>query len=471
MDKKELKKIDKFLWEVPQTYRSFMRVPARIYASSPILEAALQDHSTEQLINVSSLRGIVGYALAMPDIHEGYGFPIGGVAAIDTKEGVISPGGIGYDINCGTRLLISNVTWEQVQPYLPELIDKLFKEVPSGVGRGGKIRLSINEIDEVLEKGVFWALEKGFGSKNDIEVCEENGCFEGADSSKVSQKAKKRGQDQLGTLGSGNHFLEIQRVDKIFDKELAEKWGLFEGQITFQIHTGSRGLGHQVCTDYVNLFHKSVDKFKIELPDPELACVPFTSCEGQDYFAAMKAAANFAWANRHILGHYIRTTFYGVLKKRIKDVVLETLYDVAHNIAKVETHLNPQNQSKVEVCVHRKGATRAFPGQPVLIPGSMGTASYILVGTQKALEQTFGSTCHGAGRLLSRKKAKKQILGKKLVRDLEQSGILVRTKSFSGLAEEAPFAYKDIEEVVKVVNEVGISLKVARLRPLAVIKG
>lgn len=471
MEKKNLKKIDSYLWEIPQQFRQDMKVPARIYASKKILEAVFPDHSLDQLVNVTALPEIVGYALAMPDIHEGYGFPIGGVAAMKYPEGVISPGGIGYDINCGTRVLLSQFTYPQITPYLKDLVEALFEKIPTGVGAGGKLKLSLQELDEVLKKGALWALEKGFGEKKDINVCEENGCFRGADPTKISLRAKERGRDQLGTLGSGNHFLEIQKVDKIFDKETAQRWGIFENQITFQIHTGSRGLGHQVCTDYVNLFHRKLFQYKIKLPDPELACVPFSSKEGKDYFSAMAGAANFAWANRHILGHFLREVVNEILGSKFKDTNFSTLYDVAHNIAKIETHREPNTKKEIQVCVHRKGATRAFPKQPVLIPGSMGTASYILKGTEVAMEKTFGSTCHGAGRIMSRKKAKKKIFGKDLQKELEEKGIIVRTKTYSGLAEEAPFAYKDIEEVVRVVDGCRISQKVARLVPLGVIKG
>jgi len=473
VEKKDLKKIKEYVWEIPLGYRSEMRVPARLYASEKILETLFTDRSLEQLVNTTTLPGVVGYTLAMPDIHEGYGFPIGGVAAINLKEGVISPGGIGYDINCGTRILLSQFTEEELRPYLQDLVKALFKKIPLGVGVGGKIKLSLEDLDEILATGISWAVKKGYGQKEDVQVCEENGSYLQAKAEKVSLRAKQRGLNQLGTLGSGNHFLEVQKVDQIFDEDLAQQWGIFQNQVTFQIHSGSRGLGHQVCSDYVNLFHQKLDQYKIKLPDPELACAPWDSPEGQDYFAAMAAAANFAWANRHLLGHLLREVVEEVLGSKLKKTQLKTLYDVAHNIAKIEEHSleDQESEVKIKVCVHRKGATRAFPNQPVLIPGSMGTASYILVGTELALKETFGSTCHGAGRIMSRHAAKRQIWGGKLQKSLAQKGIIALSPSLAGLAEEAPLAYKDIEEVIRVVDGAGIAKKVARLVPLGVIKG
>ncbi|MGC8837123.1 MAG: RtcB family protein [Anaerolineae bacterium] len=482
VDKKDLKRIGKYIFEIPADFRSDMRVPARIYADDDLLEAALQDRSVEQLINTAALPGVVRYTLALPDIHQGYGPPIGGVIATRYPEGIISPGAVGYDINCGVRLLASNVRAEEVAPYMEDLLEALFRDVPSGVGIGGGIRLSAQEMDQVLERGAAWAVAKGYGTKDDLVRCEEQGAMPGADPRAVSGRARDRGKDQLGTLGSGNHFLEVQVVDEIYDPEVAEAFGLFPGQLAIQIHSGSRGLGHQVCTDYVQSFQSAVQKYGIRLPDRELVCAPLDSPEGRAYFGAMAASANFAWANRQCLAHLVRQTFDKVLSGKVKDRELRTVYDVAHNIAKLEEH--EVDGRKMKLCVHRKGATRAFPpghpavpepyravGQPVLVPGDMGTASYVLVGTERAMEETFGTSCHGAGRVLSRAAAKKKIRGEKLRQELEARGILVRAGSMPGLAEEAPDAYKDIERVVQVVHELGIARKVARLRPLAVMKG
>ncbi len=495
VDKKDLKRIGKYIFEIPADFRSDMRVPARIYADDDLLEAALQDRSVEQLVNTAALPGVVRYTLALPDIHQGYGPPIGGVIATKYPEGIISPGAVGYDINCGVRLLASNVRAEEVAPYMEELLEALFRNVPSGVGIGGGIRLSAQEMDQVLERGAAWAVAKGYGTKDDLVRSEEQGGMPGADPKAVSGRARDRGKDQLGTLGSGNHFLEVQVVDEVYDPEVAEAFGLFPGQLAIQIHSGSRGLGHQVCTDYVQSFQSAVQKYGIRLPDRELVCAPLDSPEGRAYFGAMAASANFAWANRQCLAHLVRQTFDRVLAGKVKDRELRTVYDVAHNIAKLEEH--EVDGRKMKLCVHRKGATRAFPpghpavpepyravGQPVLVPGDMGTASYVLVGTQRAMEETFGTSCHGAGqeetfgtscheagRVLSRAAAKKKIRGEKLRQELEARGILVRAGSMPGLAEEAPDAYKDIERVVQVVHELGIARKVARLRPLAVMKG
>ncbi len=482
MEKKDFKKIKEYVFEIPKSYRADMRVPARFFSSEKLLESILRDRSLTQLVNSASLPGVVKYALAMPDIHEGYGLPIGGVVATKLPNGVISPGGVGYDINCGTRLLASHLNVEEVKPYLEDLANALFYNIPSGVGVSGKIRLTPHDMGEVLEKGAKWAFKKGYGIKEDLEHCEENGGMGGANSDAVSERAKHRGKDGLGTLGSGNHFLEIQRVDEIFNQKAASNFGLFPGQLTILIHSGSRGLGHQVCSDYVAFLRQASLKYRIKLADPELVSVPLSSPEGRQYLSAMRAAANFAWANRHCLAHLVREVFKNILSGKIRNLDLFTVYDVAHNIAKIEKY--KVNDKEIEVCVHRKGATRSFGpnskeipadyqkiGQPVLIPGSMGTASYVLVGTNKAAEETFGSTCHGAGRVMSRKAAKRQIWGEQLEKELIKSGIIPKTKSKPGLAEEAPQAYKDIEEVVKVVDKVGIAKKVARLKPLAVIKG
>jgi tRNA-splicing ligase RtcB len=477
--KKDLRKINDYLWEIPKSYRSDMRVPARVYVSEKMLEQVFKDESLTQLVNTTTLPGLVKYALAMPDMHEGYGFCIGGVAASKMPEGVISPGGVGFDINCGIRVLTSGLSLEEVKPHLVNLASQIQRDVPSGVGRGGRFKLDRKSMDRVLEKGVRAIIEKGFGQEEDQERCEARGCLEEARAEAVSDRAKKRGSDQLGTLGSGNHFLEIQKVAEIYDQEIAKKFGLEENQITVMIHSGSRGLGHQVCTDYVRIMNSKISSWGIKLPDRELACAPLNSKEGKDYFAAMAASANFAWANRQMIMDLVRKAWQRILGE---DKDLNLIYDVAHNIAKKETHLI--DKKEMLLVVHRKGATRAFPpghpelpniyqetGQPVLIPGSMGTASYILVGTEQGMEEAFGSVCHGSGRRLSRKKAKKEVWGADLKKELEERGIIVRCASTAGLAEEAPQAYKNIDEVVEVVSQAGLARKVARLVPLAVVKG
>jgi tRNA-splicing ligase RtcB (3'-phosphate/5'-hydroxy nucleic acid ligase) len=480
--KQDLKKIDDSLYEIPKEVRPFMRVPARLYADEKLLDAALGDLSVEQLVNTASLPGIVNHALAMPDIHQGYGFPIGGVVATALPHGVISPGGVGYDINCGVRFLASSLEREQFMPFRDTMVDAFLRNVPTGLGRGGDVRINREEMDKVLTGGARWAVKHGFGSAEDVAVTEENGGFTTSDASAVSPKAKERGNDQLGTLGSGNHFLEIQEVAEIYDEEAARAMGLFVGQVTVMIHSGSRGLGHQVCTDYVQRLQKSLHTHGIEVPDRELVCAPFDSPEGQDYWGAMQAAANYAWCNRQLLAHRVRQTFAEVLKGKVKDASLRQIYDVAHNIAKVEEH--EVGGHRMKVCVHRKGATRAFPagspeipsayrsvGQPVIIPGSMGTESYILVGQKGSMEATFGTTCHGAGRALSRAAAKREVRADELVRQLAQQGIRVRGASNAGLVEEAPDAYKDVGRVVNVVHKAGLARKVALLRPLGVVKG
>lgn len=478
--KEDLIKIDENCYEIPKSYRSDMRVPARIFVNENLLEEIFKDRSLQQIVNVATLPGIVNFAIAMPDIHEGYGFPIGGVAATSIHNGgVISPGGIGYDINCGVRLLAANINDQELRPFLNELATEIFKAVPSGVGRGGTLTLTSKELDKVLLGGVDYMLERGFGTQADKEFCEEKGRMDGADATLVSDRAKSRGRDQIGTLGSGNHFLEIQKVDKIFDPIAAQVFGLSEGMVTVMIHCGSRGLGHQVCTDYVREFMPNLKKWNIDLPDKELVCAPFTSKEGQEYYKAMQAAANFAWANRHMIGHCTRQAWHKIFGDRVS---IRTVYDVSHNIGKQELH--KVNGKDVLVLVHRKGATRAFGperleipamyrhiGQPVIIPGTMGTASYVLVGTSAGMDVAFGSSCHGAGRRMSRMQAKRTIRGSTLRESLEQQGIMVRCESDSGLAEEAPTAYKDVEEVVNVVDHAKIAKKVARLTPLAVIKG
>ncbi len=482
IDYGDFKRIDKYLYEVPQSHRADMRVPARFYADPELLEGALGDKSLPQLVNTATMPGIVKYALAMPDIHQGYGFPIGGVIATELPDGVISPGGVGYDINCGVRLLGTHLDRADVQPYLDDLASTLYLNCPSGVGQGGSIRLRAGEINQVLEEGARWAVKRGYATEADLERTEERGCVDGADAAKVSDRAKKRGSTQVGTLGAGNHFIEVDVVDEVFDETAADRMGLSPGRIVVQIHCGSRGLGHQVCTDYVKRFQQSIKKYGFNLPDRELVCAPLSSPEGQDYLAAMKAAANYAFANRQVLTHLIRRSFEETLAGRVKNHHVFQVYDIAHNMAKIEEH--EIDGRRVKVCVHRKGATRAFGpgspvlpgvyrdiGQPVLVPGSMGTASWVLLGTAGSMAQTFGSTCHGAGRTMSRSKAKKTVYGSELREELEADGIHVRAGSMAGLAEEAPIAYKDVDRVVEVVHGAGIAKKVARIVPIAVVKG
>ena len=480
---KVIKQIDENRWEIPQDYKPGMNVPGIIYANEEMLMHIKEDEAIEQVANVATLPGIVSLSLAMPDIHWGYGFPIGGVAATRMKDGVISPGGVGFDINCGVRLLRTNLTEDEVHPKIDKLVDALYHNVPSGVGSEGKLRLKQQEIDEVLRKGSRWAIDNGYGEKEDIEVTEDRGCMSGADPDKVSARARQRGAPQLGTLGSGNHFLEIQVVEEIYEPETARAMGIMHmGQIFLLIHTGSRGLGYQVCDDYVKAMGAAVRKYGIELPDRQLACAPLSSDEGKDYLAAMACAANYAWANRQCITHWARESFIRALKKSPADIGMEMVYDVAHNIAKIENHT--VDGKKVTLCVHRKGATRSLPaghpdvpriyskiGQPVLIPGDMGRYSYVLVGTERAMTDTFGSTCHGAGRLQSRTAAKKGVRGSDVAYKLEARGIKVRTANMSSLAEEASEAYKDVAQVVEVAHQAGISRKVAKLRPIGVIKG
>lgn len=459
-----LKKITDYIWEIPQSFRSDMRVPARIFASEKMLEEIFLDRSLEQLINVTTLPGIRKAAFAMPDIHEGYGFPVGGVAATSFPSGVISPGGIGYDINCGVRLLKSQVTFDELRPYLDLLARELHKEIPSGVGKGGALKMGVEKLDIVLNEGVLGIIKEGYGEE-DISCIESQGCLKAGDPSKVSDHAKKRGRDQLGTIGAGNHFVEVDRIDEIFDKETAKIFGLRQNQIVILIHTGSRGLGHQVATDYIRKMMQVMGKYDVTVPDRELACAPLSSSDGKDYFAAMCAAANFAWCNRQMISWEVQKVWKNVLN----DSKLELLYDVAHNIAKIEEH--EIDGIKEKVIVHRKGATRAFDGQPVIIPGSMGTESYVLVGTTGAMFESFGSSCHGAGRRMSRHQAKRQMQGEKLLENLETEGIHILTDSVTDLSEEAPYAYKDVSEVVDVVDKTGIAQKVAKLKPVIVIKG
>lgn len=459
-----------------------MKVDGLVFADEQLMQAAMQDKALEQVRNVACLPGIVGYALAMPDIHWGYGFPIGGVAAFDLEQGVISPGGVGYDINCGVRLIRSDLQEKDLRPHLQTLVKVLYQTVPSGVGSEGRITLKPAMMKKALRDGAAWAVAQGYGTAGDLDHTESLGRLPEADDELVSSRAKERGTQQLGTLGSGNHFLEIQKVDEIYDQTAAQAFGLEKGQITILIHCGSRGLGYQVCDDFLPVFMQASRKYGSELPDRQLACAPVKSREGQDYFAAMAAAANYAWANRQCITHWVRESFEQVFRKSWSALGLRLVYDVAHNIAKIETH-QVEGRS-LPVCVHRKGATRSFPaghpdipedyrsiGQPVLIPGSMGTASYVAVGTTRARTLSFGSTAHGAGRLLSRHGALKKIKGQALLREMAAKGIEVMAHNRKTLVEEAPQAYKDIDRVVDVVHCLGLSGKVARLVPMGVIKG
>ena len=480
----KLEKLDNFRWQIPQTYKPGMKVPGIIYTNESLLSGIINDKATEQVANVSFLPGIVRYSLAMPDIHWGYGFAIGGVAATDPKDGgVISPGGVGYDINCGVRLMRSNLLLEDVKPGLEKLVNSLFNNIPSGVGSSGDIRVGSREEGEIFLKGAGWAVKKGYGVKEDLEFTEDHGSIEGADPSIVSKRAYERGMDQSGTLGSGNHFVEVQVIDEIYDDKKADIFGLEKGQITIMIHSGSRGLGYQICDDYVKSMISCLSKYSIDVPDRQLACAPVNSPEGRAYLASMKCAANYAWANRQCLMHLVRNAFEKIFNKSWKSLGLDLVYDVAHNIAKMEKH--KVNGKERLLCVHRKGATRAFPpghadlpeayketGQPVIIPGDMGRFSYVLAGTETAMEETFGSTCHGAGRCLSRSGAIEACRGRHIDKELfDKSGIIVRSKTRDTLAEEAPEAYKDVSEVVAVVHGAGLSTKVCRMRPLGVIKG
>jgi len=477
-----LNKITDELWEIP--VHGQMRVPGRIYISRKMIEDELQnDEAIKQVINVAHLPGIQKYSLAMPDIHWGYGFPIGGVAATDLDEGVVSPGGVGYDINCGVRLARTSLNLKDVLTKLEKLVDSLFRNVPTGVGASGAIKkITPKELKSILSEGSHWAIENGFGSDEDTEFSEENGRLPGADPDTLSERAIERGLDQAGTLGSGNHFLEVDVVDEIYNEKTASVFGLFPGQIVVQIHTGSRGLGYQVCDDYLKTLLKAEEKYGIRLPDKQLACAPVKSKEGQEYLGAMQAAANFAWNNRQVIMHLAKKSFIETFGLSDNDLDFRLVYDVCHNIAKVEEH-NIYGKMK-KVCVHRKGATRAFApgsskipevyrstGQPVLIPGDMGRYSFVLAGTQKSMDETFGSSCHGAGRMQSRNQALKSAKGRDLVKELKQKGIIIKAKGIKTIAEEMPEAYKDVSNVVDVMHKAGISTKVARLKPIGVIKG
>ncbi len=482
-----LNKVGDYRYEIPKSYKGIngnlkMKVPALIYASDEMLSSIRKDNAPEQTANVATLPGIVGKSLAMPDIHWGYGFPIGGVAATDADEGVISPGGVGFDINCGVRLVRTNMRIGDInKETIKQLVDELFRNVPSGVGSQAKVRLNKMQLNEVLEMGAKWAVENGYGWEEDLEYLEENGCMEIADSNYVSEKAKDRGKAQVGSLGAGNHFLEIQRVAEIFDEEAAKVYGIEKDQIVVMIHTGSRGCGHQICSDYLRVLEQAVRKYNISLPDRQLACAPLKSNEGERYFKAMACAANFAWANRQMIVHWVRQSFERVLRQNAEDMGMHIVYDVCHNIAKIEEH--EVDGKKMEVCVHRKGATRSFGpgrkevpakyrniGQPVLIPGDMGTESYLLKGTNQA-EEAFGSTCHGAGRVMSRAEAKRRWRGKEIAHMLEQKGIYAHPASWIVMAEESPDAYKDVSQVVNATHGAGLSLKVAKMVPLGVVKG
>jgi tRNA-splicing ligase RtcB len=479
----KLEKIDDFRYRIPRSYKTGMRTDGLIYASEKMLSQITADQAPEQVANVAFLPGIVGCAMAMPDIHWGYGFPIGGVAAFEIEKGIISPGGVGYDINCGVRLLRTDLTDQDIKDKIKPLVRAIFENVPSGVGSTGKIRIDEREVKDVLINGAQWALKKGYGWNEDIEHIEARGALPGADPEKVSKRALQRGRPQLGTLGAGNHFLEIQVVEDIYDREAAKVMGIDDvGQITVMIHTGSRGLGYQVCDDNVKMLGRTTQKYGIQIPDRQLACAPITSPEGKSYFEQMACAANYAWANRQCIMHWVRESFEKVLGKKAEDIGMDLIYDVAHNIAKFEKHkVGDETQ---ELCVHRKGATRAFPpgheevpskyqsiGQPVLIPGDMGTHSYLLLGTDLAMKETFGSTCHGAGRVMSRTKALDKTRGRSIDKELAQKGIYVLAASSEVLREEMPDAYKDIDVVVNAVHNAGISRKVARMRPLGVVKG
>ncbi len=479
---KDFQAISEYEWELPRGYRKDMQAAVRLFATRALLESSLDDLSIDQALNAAALPGLAGPVVVMPDMHQGYGFPIGGVAAFRYPEGIISPGAIGYDINCGVRLLGSQTGFDEAKDWLADLATALDRFCPSGVGAKGSVHLTGAEFDQVCRDGARWALKHGFAEESDVRRTEESGNLDGADPAKVSGRARERGLSQLGSLGAGNHFIEVDVVTDVFDPAAAQVMGLYEGCLVLQIHCGSRGFGHQVCTDYVQSFQGASQRYGIHLPDRELVCAPLTSKEGEAYLAAMRAAANYAFANRQLLAHSARKAFEAVLAGKVRHWHLHQVYDIAHNMGKIETHTIEGKKAKV--CVHRKGATRAFgpntpglppeylsTGQPVLVPGSMGTSSWVLVGTEKSMERSYGSSCHGAGRVMSRSQAKKQVRGEQLRAELEKSGIRIRAGSLPGLAEEAPRAYKDVDQVVDTVVGAGIARKVARLSPVAVIKG
>ena len=478
-----LVKVDDFRFEIPRSFKPCMSTSALIYADDKMIQSVKADNALEQAANVACLPGIVGKSMAMPDIHWGYGFPIGGVAAFDADKGVISPGGIGYDINCGVKLVRTNLQAKDIERDVKNLIDVIFQNVPSGVGEKGKLRLTTAQIDDVLESGAQWAVEQGYGWKDDLAACEESGCMKSADSSKVDMKAKQRGAPQLGTLGAGNHFLEIQKVEKIIDPEAAKTFGIDSvDQVMVSIHSGSRGCGHQIASDYIRVMEGAIRKYNITVPDRQLACAPVNSEEGQNCFKAMSAGANYAWANRQLILHWVRESFERALGRKAEELGMSCVYDVCHNICKQEEHEFEGRRRKLYV--HRKGATRAFDnsrsevpekyrkvGQPVLIPGDMGTASYVLVGTATAMRETFGSTCHGAGRLMSRTSATRRFSVNDVMSLMQSRGIYIKAASRDGIIEEAPGAYKDVDDVVKIAHGAGISKMVARLKPIGVMKG
>jgi tRNA-splicing ligase RtcB len=476
------KKIRDNVYQIDADSSRGMKVPVTIYADEGLIAKMMTDRTLSQAMNVATLPGIQGSAVVLPDGHEGYGFPVGGVAAMDAEEGMISPGGVGYDVNCGVRLLRMNLSEKEVRPKLKELVTDLFNSIPSGVGSEGAVKLNYSQLDEVLVRGVNWAIDHGYGTKNDADVCEENGQIKNADPNKVSNTARKRGAPQLGSLGSGNHFLEVQKIEKIYDEEAAKRMGIQEGNVTVLIHCGSRGFGHQICSDYLRISEQALRKYNINLPDRELACVPNKSEEGESYRKAMFAALNFAWCNRQMLTHWTRKSFERVFKSTEADLDMKLVYDVAHNIAKVEKHKIDGKEKSV--VVHRKGATRAFPanrdeiplkyrdlGQPVLIPGSMGTGSWILLGKPNSMNLSFGSTAHGAGRMMSRSKARRDFTEEQVKKSLSDKGIFIKSLTRDGVVEETPEAYKDVDAVVNVSHELGIATKVAKLVPIGVIKG
>lgn len=476
----KLKKIDPWRWEIPKSGN--MRVPGIIFSSDELIGQIKGDQSVIQVANVATLPGIIRYSLAMPDIHWGYGFPIGGVAAFDLEEGVVSPGGVGYDINCGVRLLTTSLSASDIRSRMKDLVSALFRNIPTGVGSRGKLKLKKSEEKKVALEGASWAIKNGFGLKEDLETTEDGGVMKGADPDAVSERAYKRGEDELGTLGSGNHFLEVQYIDEIYDQDIARAFNLFQGQVTVMIHTGSRGFGHQICDDFLKEMSSRVQVEGFDLPDRQLACAYIKSATGRRYLSAMACAANYAWVNRQLIMQWTRETFESLLGVSPKDLNMKLLYDVCHNIAKIESHM--VDGEKTRVCVHRKGATRSLPphhpdvpkkymevGQPVIIPGDMGTYSYVLAGAQNAMEETFGSTCHGAGRVLSRRQAVKMAKGRAIMREMEDKNIFVQSKGFNTLKEEIPEAYKDVSLVVESVHMAGLAKKVARMRPMGVIKG
>lgn len=482
---RRIDRISDFCYRIEKNEKEDMKVPVTIYANERLLSDMVADRTLDQAVNVTTLPGVQKHIAVLPDGHEGYGFPVGGVAAMDLEEGVISPGGVGYDINCGVRLIRTDLTENDVKGVIDSLVNELFRAIPSGVGSEGSLSLSKSQLDELVVQGVHWAIDRGYGYEHDANVCEEEGNMEGANPSKVSDTARKRGSQQLGSLGSGNHFLEVQKVDQIYDNKAAKAMGIEEeGQITILIHCGSRGFGHQICTDYLRVSENALRKYSISLPDRELACVPNNSKEGEDYRAAMNSALNFAWTNRQMITHWVRMAFRKVFSLTDQQVEnMKLVYDVAHNIAKVEMH-RIEGEGMRQVVVHRKGATRAFPkgmnelpriyrelGQPVMLPGSMGTASWILLGNRNSMDLSFGSTAHGAGRVMSRSAAKRAYTLEKVKDILRKQGVYVRTLTREGMVEEVPQAYKDVDMVAEVSHNLGIATKVARLIPLGVIKG